>query len=202
MQNWIDKIVKWFEEEISNSNKPLDEHWEIERENEKKLIVSSPCRPYTISVSIGERFVSLQIKTGIETAVLDTQERLKIYRFLLLLNSKWRMVKYALVGENEEVVVTTELDLLSLSREEFNDGLTVTLLAMNDLMKKLNMDEKYQEAQLNDVEKIILQKIKENKSKEEIVNYVVKTYKISKYIVEEIVEKILREDEDISRMYT
>ncbi len=45
------------------------------------------------------------------------------------------MVKYALVGEDEEIVIITDLDLVSLNREEFSDALTVTLFAMNDLLK-------------------------------------------------------------------
>ena len=44
------------------------------------------------------------------------------------------MVKYALVGEDEEIVIITDLDLVSLNREEFS-ALTVTLFAMNDLLK-------------------------------------------------------------------
>ena len=91
MQSWADKFVKWFEEEIANSDKPLDEHWEveIEEENGRKLIkANSPYRPYSVLVEVDKRFATLKIKTGVETAVLDSHERLKIYRYLLLLNNK------------------------------------------------------------------------------------------------------------------
>ena len=203
MQNWADKFVKWFEEEIADSDKPLDEHWEVEigEENGRKLIrASSPYRPYSVLVEVGKRFATLKIKTGVETAILDSHERLKIYRSLLLLNNKWRMVKYALVGEDEEIVIITDLDLVSLSRDEFSDALTVTLFAMNDLVKKLNLEDIYEEAQLIHVADLILQKAKSGKSKEEIVSFIAKTYKLSKDIAEEIVSEILKEEKD-SGMY-
>lgn len=203
MQNWTDKFVKWFEEEIADSDKPLDEHWEVEigEENGRKLIrASSPYRPYSVLVEVGKRFATLKIKTGVETAILDSHERLKIYRSLLLLNNKWRMAKYALVGEDEEIVIITDLDLVSLSRDEFSDALTVTLFAMNDLVKKLNLEDIYEEAQLIHVADLILQKAKSGKSKEEIVSFIAKTYKLSKDIAEEIVSEILKEEKD-SGMY-
>lgn len=203
MQNWADKFVKWFEEEIADSDKPLDEHWEVEigEENGRKLIrASSPYRPYSVLVEVGKRFATLKIKTGVETAILDSHERLKIYRSLLLLNNKWRMAKYALVGEDEEIVIITDLDLVSLSRDEFSDALTVTLFAMNDLVKKLNLEDIYEEAQLIHVADLILQKAKSGKSKEEIVSFIAKTYKLSKDIAEEIVSEILKEEKD-SGMY-
>ncbi len=204
MQNWTDKFVKWFEEEIADSDKPLDEHWEVEigEENGRKLIrASSPYRPYSVLVEVGKRFATLKIKTGVETAILDSHERLKIYRSLLLLNNKWRMVKYALVGEDEEIVIITDLDLVSLSRDEFSDALTVTLFAMNDLVKKLNLEDIYEEAQLIHVADLILQKAKSGKSKEEIVSFIAKTYKLSKDIAEEIVSEILKEEKEDSGMY-
>ena len=204
MQNWTDKFVKWFEEEIADSDKPLDEHWEVEigEENGRKLIrASSPYRPYSVLVEVGKRFATLKIKTGVETAILDSHERLKIYRSLLLLNNKWRMAKYALVGEDEEIVIITDLDLVSLSRDEFSDALTVTLFAMNDLVKKLNLEDIYEEAQLIHVADLILQKAKSGKSKEEIVSFIAKTYKLSKDIAEEIVSEILKEEKEDSGMY-
>lgn len=204
MQNWADKFVKWFEEEIADSDKPLDEHWEVEigKENGRKLIrASSPYRPYSVLVEVGKRFATLKIKTGVETAILDSHERLKIYRSLLLLNNKWRMAKYALVGEDEEIVIITDLDLVSLSRDEFSDALTVTLFAMNDLVKKLNLEDIYEEAQLIHVADLILQKAKSGKSKEEIVSFIAKTYKLSKDIAEEIVSEILKEEKEDSGMY-
>ena len=204
MQNWADKFVKWFEEEIADSDKPLDEHWEVEigEENGRKLIrASSPYRPYSVLVEVGKRFATLKIKTGVETAILDSHERLKIYRSLLLLNNKWRMVKYALVGEDEEIVIITDLDLVSLSRDEFSDALTVTLFAMNDLVKKLNLEDIYEEAQLIHVADLILQKAKSGKSKEETVSFIAKTYKLSKDIAEEIVSEILKEEKEDSGMY-
>ena len=111
------------------------------------------------------------------------------------------MVKYALVGEDEEIVIITDLDLVSLSRDEFSDALTVTLFAMNDLVKKLNLEDIYEEAQLIHVADLILQKAKSGKSKEEIVSFIAKTYKLSKDIAEEIVSEILKEEKEDSGMY-
>ena len=175
---WKDKFVKWFEEEIANSDKPLDEHWDVEVEEiEDEILIkaTSPKTPYSVYVHISKGFASLQIYTGIETAVMEIKERLKIYRTLLLLNGRWRMAKYIIGGDNDEIIIHTDLDLVSLSREEFSDALTATLFALNDMVERLGFSEDYMVKWVSHLLQIVEEKLEEE-SEREVEEYLMKTF--------------------------
>ena len=63
------------------------------------------------------------------------------------------------------------------------------------------MEDVYEEAQIIHVAELILQQAEKGKSKEEIVSFIVKTYKLSKDIAEEIVNEILKEEKEDFHMY-
>ncbi len=199
-EEWANAFIKWFKEVKEHSKMPLDEEWDAEviERNEKILIkASNPKQPLDVYVEIAGNFATLYIYPGIETATLDNPQRLKIYRDLLLLSDNWRMVKYVLAGDEDEIVIKTDLDLATLGREEFSDAVAVTLLALNDLVRKLGLEDKYKEAQLIHIIEIIKKKREEGITKEEIVEYMIKTFGIGRDIANEIVKNVLEEREDL-----
>ncbi len=204
-KQWKDKFIKWFEEEIADSDKPLDTHWDVEAEeidDEILIKAASPKTPYSVFVHISRGFASLQIYTGIETAVMELKERLKIYRTLLLLNGRWRMAKYLIGGDNDEIVINADLDLVSLSREEFNDALTVTLLALNDMIEKLGFGEEYMVKWVSHIIKIVEEKLQEGESEDKVEEYLMETFEMSKEMAKEIIKVVRKEgDEGLSLMY-
>jgi len=202
-KQWKDKFVKWFEEEIANSDKPLDEHWDVEVEEiEDEILIkaTSPKTPYSVYVHISKGFASLQIYTGIETAVMEIKERLKIYRTLLLLNGRWRMAKYIIGGDNDEIIIHTDLDLVSLSREEFSDALTATLFALNDMVERLGFSEDYMVKWVSHLLQIVEEKLEEE-SEREVEEYLMKTFGMTKEMAKEISRTVKAGDEGPSLMY-
>jgi len=198
-KEWKEKFVRWFEEEIADSDMPLDEHWDVKVDEINGSIwikATSPRRPYSVFVNVSRGFASLQIYTGIETAVMDIKERLKIYRTLLMLNGRWKMAKYVIGGDNDEIIILTDLDLAALNKEEFNDALTVTLLALNDMVEKLGLDEKYQEAQIMHILDIINRKLMEGETEEEIEEYLVKTCGVSYEVAKEILREATKKKDE------
>jgi len=198
-ESWKEKFIKWFEEEIADSDKPLDEHWDVkvdEINNSIWIKATSPRTPYSVFVNISRGFASLQIYTGIETAIMEIKERLKIYRTLLMLNGRWKMAKYVIGGDNDEIIILTDLDLAALNREEFNDALTVTLLALNDMVEKLGLDEEYREAQLMHVLKIVDEKLQKGETKEQVAEYLVKAFGISRETAREIVREATKNKDE------
>jgi len=197
-EEWENKIVEWLKNVISNSNMPLDEQWDadiVERDDTILIKASSVKQPFNVYIGIEDKFATLYIYPGIETATLESEERLKIYRDLLILSNRWKMVKYVLAGDEDEIVIKTDLDLATLGKEEFNDALTVTLLALNDLVKKLGLEDAYTEAQLIHVMEIIKKKEEEGVAKKDIVEYLMKTFGVSEDIAKEIVDKTLEEED-------
>lgn len=195
-EEWKTKFVKWFEDEIADSDKPLDEHWDVEVEENENIWIKAenPKTPFSIFVNLHKGFASLQIYTGLETKFLDSEERLRIYGTLLILNGKWRMVKYILAGTKDEIVIVTDLDLVSLSKEEFGHALTVTLFALYDMINELNLKEGYEMLQLGHIYKIITKKSEEGKTNEEIAEYIEKTLGIEHDVAKEMVNVVLKEE--------
>ena len=196
-EEWKIKFVKWFEDEIADSNKPLDEHWDVEVKEENENIwikAENPKNPFSIFVNLYRGFASLQIYTGLETKFLDSEERLRIYGTLLILNGKWKMVKYVLAGTKDEIIIVTDLDLSSLSKEEFSHALTVTLFAFYDMINELGLEEGYEMLQLGHIYEIITRKSEEGKTKEEIAEYIEKTLGIEHEVAKEMVNAVLKGD--------
>lgn len=196
-EEWKIKFVKWFEDEIADSNKPLDEHWDVEVKEENENIwikAENPKNPFSIFVNLYRGFASLQIYTGLETKFLDSEERLRIYGTLLILNRKWKMVKYVLAGTKDEIIIVTDLDLSSLSKEEFSHALTVTLFAFYDMINELGLEEGYEMLQLGHIYEIITRKSEEGKTKEEIAEYIEKTLGIEHEVAKEMVNAVLKGD--------
>lgn len=197
-EEWKTKFVKWLEEEIADSDKPLDEHWDVEVKEENKNIwikAENPKMPFSIFIHLHKGFASLQIYTGLETKFLDSEDRLRIYGTLLLLNGKWKMVKYVLAGTKDEIIIVTDLDLASLSKEEFSHALTVTLFALYDMINELNLGEGYKMLQLGHIYDIITKKSEEGKTSEEIAEYIEKTFGIEHDVAKEMVNVVLKGEE-------
>jgi hypothetical protein len=205
-EEWAQKIIGWLEEIKEDSDKPLDNHWDITRSDPEAskeavyIIAEHPGLPYRVVIRLKGNFTTLGIFTGIETAVMEsTVERLKAYRNLLLFNDAWYLVKAGINGDDEEVLLKLELHLASLSREEFSDALLVLVLSMEDLIKIFGLEEQFGQAQLNHVADIINNMHTQGSSKHEIMDYLVATYDVSEETAEKSVDGILKPTQDSAK---
>lgn len=133
-KEWKAKIKGWLIRKESGSDLLVDREWSIE-ETEDTLIASSEHSPYTIHIEFGEAFMSILVHTGIETATMPVNERLDLYRKILILNDEIMMMKVVLSGRNDEIVIRTDLDLASLGKEEFNDAIISVLVGAHGLRR-------------------------------------------------------------------
>lgn len=132
------------------------------------MLGKNPRFPYKLVVRLYQKFSSLIIYTGIETAVMEFDERLVLYRTLLLMSGTWKMVTFCLAGEDEEAVITTGLGLTCMNREEFSDAPTVTVCAMHDMVEKLDVEGAYGAAQMKHVVEIMKEKADAGQNKSQI----------------------------------
>lgn len=188
LDEWADRFVEWLEEEKADSEKPLDDHWEVRKEAQKDgegndiiwIIAESPRVPYKILIQVWRGFATFIVYTALETEPTVTflkgtdmtteQKKLQIYRDLLLLNDDWRMVKFVIVGDNKDIRLKTELNLHSLNREEFSDALSATLFAMTDLFQTFGLEDRLEEAQQMHILDIIQTKADEGNTKNKLQN--------------------------------
>ncbi len=87
--------------------------------------------------------LNLLIRTGIETATIDNQERLTVYRVLLILNKRVEMVKFMLDGINEEVVAREDMVTDTLTKDEINAGLNAILTAFYLMVQALHLEDQF-----------------------------------------------------------
>ena len=124
-----DEVIKWLEGKDDSTGNLVDIPWKIQ-DFDKYLVLENEKIPFSIYLVFEGTVLRIFLRTGIETAVIDTQERLGIYRTLLLLNRQLDLVKFMLDGMNEEVISRVDLEMVSLSKEELNVGLN-TLLSID-----------------------------------------------------------------------
>jgi hypothetical protein len=194
LKKWAEDFIRWFEEVKVDSKKPLDEHWDVDlKETEKSIWVraENPKEPYCIHVHLYSDFATLNVYTGFETAVMSQQKRLDIYRKLLLLNDKWKMVKFAIGTKGDDIILKTDLNLKSLNREEFSDALSVTMIGMSDMIYELGFQETYDRAQMMHVADIIKNRNKKGESTEQIARYLMDTFGVSRDTALDTISRIL-----------
>ncbi len=197
-EEWKDKIVEWLKEE-KPSGKFIDEHWEV-KINDDVVIAESVKQPVKIGFLFQDNFVRLFITGILPTATMENNERLRIYRLLLLWNNKWNMVKFSLSGDEDEITIAVDLDLISLSKEEFNDALTLALYAMYDIIEKFGLQDIYTNTYIDKIVKLIEEKEEEGKSRKEIAAYLSSVFNVDEDLARKIVDEVLSKEKDEGKM--
>ncbi len=197
----MERVVEWLEEEGSGKSL-VNQKWDITPiEGTDIIMASTEGLPFSIGIDVTEKFVNLVIYTGIETAVLPNQDRLKLYRDLLLLNNDNEMMKLLLAGREETIGIRVDLDILTLGKMEFNDALSSLIIGAEALRTTLSSgvpgqtDENEQKA----IEDIIASELESGKSKESIVKDLVSAgmpKEDATAIVKEIADKLNIEARD------
>jgi len=68
-----------------------------------------------------DNFVGLFVTGILPTATMENNERLRIYRLLLLWNNKWKMVKFSLSGDEDGITIAARKivdEVLSKEKDE------------------------------------------------------------------------------------
>lgn len=175
-KDWVKKIHEWLEEGKDTSQDLVGLPWEVKEEKmgETTIIVAEhPKVAFPIFVKIGGGFISLFIDLGIETDALDVKERMKIYKTLLKINGRLNLFKAALGGEEENVISMVDLDMASLSREEFNDALTALIVGSHTVISALGYSEEFQKALMQRLLGMISERLNRGESMEDVREFLV-----------------------------
>ncbi len=89
----------------------------------------------------GAKAIRLVIETGIDTADLDRDRKLRLYR-MLLDASKLPFVAFYLFGPHDEVAIAVDMDKRALTREELEDNMRSLMLAFFWLAEQEEVREK------------------------------------------------------------
>ena len=190
-----DEVIKWLEGKDDSTGNLVDIPWKIQ-DFDKYLVLENEKIPFSIYLVFEGTVLRIFLRTGIETAVIDTQERLGIYRTLLLLNRQLDLVKFMLDGMNEEVISRVDLEMVSLSKEELNVGLNTLLSSLYLMVRALKLEKEFQEKVSERMMLMIQEMINQGKSREDIKTFLVTRIGMNKDDSEKILNQLLGKSTD------
>lgn len=176
---WTEKISNWLSEGKDGAELLIDYPWDIqvtgiEGQADKTLITAShPKIPFNVEVVIGKHFANLVINPIIPTDAMEANERMRVYKKLLHLNSDLNLMKAGLVGYDDNPIIQVDLDLVSMEKQEFNDALTLLILGAHNLIKILGLTDEMQEFMANRFLAIVAVKLQSGESEESILDFLV-----------------------------
>jgi hypothetical protein len=185
-------VLGWLGGKDESTGNLVDIPWQIKK-YENNLVLENEKVPFSIFLVFEQGFVRIFLKTGVETAVLENQQRLAVYRVLLLLNRQLDLVKFMLEGMQEEVITRVDLELSSLTKDELNEGMSMLLSSIYIMVKSLKMEEQFQARITERMLMMVQDMINSGKSKDEILKYLVDKIGLSKSESDNIISQLTGE---------
>ncbi len=189
------EILSWVAKGNEDASNLVDLPWKI-TETDNIVILQNDQVPFSIFLTFGDTIMRMHLRSGIETAVLENQPRLSIYRTLLLLNRQLDLVKFMLEGMNEEVVARVDLELVTISKEEFNDGMNTLLSSIYLMVRALKMEDQFREGITQRMIMMVQDMIRQGKTREDILAFLTDRIGLPKDQAEEVLKEMIGTAED------
>ncbi len=194
MVNWSEEIKKWLTSGTDTKEDMMDLVWNV-KDQKTYLVAENPKIPFILYIFISEKFIRIQISTGLKTALLDPIQRLDIYRKLLLLNDKIDMPKFVIKGTDEEIVLKVDLDIGSLNKNEFSDALMGALTSLYMMIKEFQLEEEFNKRLTERIVGMIQEKLNEGATREEIKDFLMKKVGLDQKTAENLINDITNQAE-------
>ncbi|MEM0139520.1 MAG: hypothetical protein QXZ44_02780 [Ferroplasma sp.] len=187
-----DDVIKWMQDASGKTSSLVDLQWKISKEGDYTVLQNDQI-PFALLMLFDndKDTINLIVRTGIETATIENQPRLSIYRTLLILNQKIELVKFMLDGINEEVVAREDVPLSTLTRDQLNVCLNTILASFYLLVKALNLEDQFNSKIIERTEMIVKEMAEAGKSRDDIKNYLVTQVGLSPSDSDKLISEIL-----------
>ncbi len=197
-----EEVLSWLGGKDETSGNLVDIPWDIKRYN-NHLVLENDKIPFSIFLKFDQGVARVFLRTGVETAVMDNESRLGIYRVLLILNRQIDLVKFMLEGIHEEVISRVDLELDTLSKNELNEGLNLLLSSIYLMVRTLNLEEQFQTRITERMLLMVQEMIRSGKTKEDIEKYLIEKIGLTKAESDSILTQILgsQDENESSGMY-
>ena len=185
-----EEVLSWLGGKDETSGNLVDIPWEI-RKFANYLILENEKIPFSLYLVFDGGIMRVFLKTGVETAVMESESRLGIYRVLLILNRQLDLVKFMLDGIHEEVISRVDLELDALSKNELNEGINMLLSSIYLMVKTLKLEEQFQMRITERMLLMVQDMIKSGKTKADIEKFLVEKIGLSQNESESILTQLL-----------
>lgn len=186
----VDKndIKSWLENGTDDSKSLVGMKWQID-EGENYMILMNEKLPFRIYMAYFGNYLEIFLKTGIETAVMENQPRLATYRSLLILNKQIDLVKFMIDGINEEIVLRTDFETSSFTKEELEDALNILLSSIYVLVRTLKLEDQFNQSIAERMIMMVQEMLAQGKSPEDVKNYLITKVGLNKEEAEQVMNR-------------
>jgi len=167
--------------------------WEVQvrRNGERDLITAThPKVPFNVEVYVGRHYANLLINPGITTSSMEPSRRFRVYRKFLHINTGLNLMKMGLAGSDDSVVITVDLDLASLGKEEFNDALTALVMGAMRMIEVMELDEELARYIVERQMGMVRTRLERGESRTSVLEFLVHRVGLEKEIAEELLVKV------------
>ena len=174
----------------------MDLPWQVEQVDRDVYLAEHPSVPMNLVVAFSEEFVHLVVPTTIETEGMNAEEKLEVYRKLLMLNENIRMMKFSIAPPNGQIRLRVDLDKASLDKEEFNNALTALVIGVLAGVMALGIEEEFVEKVLTRIVAMLVDRIERGASEEELMNFLTVKVGMDVRDARNLLDAVLREMRD------
>ncbi len=198
----VDNIVDWFKTGNEKSQALIDLKWNLTTVGDYILLQNDKI-PFMLYINFesDKNTVHILVRTGIETATIENQPRLTIYRTLLILNQRVELVKFMLDSINEEVVAREDLTMDTLTRDDLNAALNTLITAFYLMVQALKLQDEFNEQIIERTYMMIKDMLQQGKTRDEIKKYLKETIGLGDEEAEELISQVLDSDKVPKNMY-
>ncbi len=194
------RIKEWFETGEEDAEDIVKAPWEVDvYKDDKGNIVGikavNPRFPIYFLAKPLERSVRIAAFLGYPTATLETEKRLRAYRYALLVNTRLELAKVVFHGDDEDLVVCVDLDMKSLGEEEFDDALSMIYAGIAVLADKLGIEEQLKAQILFTMANLVARKLSEGYTKEQLYTFLTRRAGMPEDMANKIIDMAYRKSE-------
>ncbi len=135
-----EKIRKWLEKTIKDSQQAVDHGWIIEEEG-STMVIDTEQMPFKIIIQVDDDLTYIAVKTAIYTKDKPVEIAESVFRSLLKKNKAMGLSKFFLMDEDDTLCLRTDLYTQHMDKKEFNLALESTILGGRWLIAELGETE-------------------------------------------------------------
>jgi hypothetical protein len=138
-----ERVKKWLEETIENSEKAVDRGWEVSVSDDDPnvMLIDTEQMPFRLTVLAGDKITYIALVTSIELEELDNDKLGPALRDLMKKSKEVDLVKFCIMDPSDTLMLRADLYSNYMSKNEFNMALESVILGGRWLIAQLGQTE-------------------------------------------------------------
>ncbi|WP_297495697.1 DNA-binding protein [Thermococcus sp.] len=178
------------------ANDIIDLPWAVKQLEPNLYAAEHPRMPFTLLVSFGDGFIRLLVPMGLETFSMTKDEKLKVYHALLKLNAEINLMKFILMGMNDDVYLAVDLDSSTLGKKEFNDALSALLFGLLSAVSSLGLENEFENLLRECVLAMVYERLRKGASREELLEFLISKVGMPREEARALLSEVLPEEDE------